>query len=86
MSISEINKMSVEERLTAMEQIWDSQCHEVVEPESPSWHEEVLNERKKLMDSPDGKYLTIDQLRERYLEQGDSDQTGRRMLSLSNSA
>ncbi|WP_345785688.1 addiction module protein [Pelagicoccus sp. SDUM812003] len=66
MSISEIKKMSVQERLTAMEQIWDSLCHEDSEPESPSWHGEVLAERKKLMDSPEAKYLTIEQLRERY--------------------
>lgn len=49
-----------------MEHIWDSLCHEDTEPESPSWHGEVLAERKKLMDSPDAKYLTIEQLRERY--------------------
>lgn len=58
--------MSVQERLTTMEHIWDSLCHEDAEPESPSWHGEVLAERKKLMDSPEAKYLTIEQLRERY--------------------
>ena len=66
MSISEIEKMSIPERLTAMEQLWDSLCHEEEEPESPVWHEEVLTGRKKLMDSPDAKYLTIEQLRERH--------------------
>ena len=66
MGISEIKKMSVQERLTTMEHIWDSLCHEDTEPESPSWHGEVLAKRKKMMDSPDAKYLTIDQLRERY--------------------
>ncbi len=49
-----------------MEQIWDSLCHEDTEPESPSWQGDVLAERKKMMDSPDAKYLTIEQLRERY--------------------
>ncbi|MGJ3241602.1 MAG: addiction module protein [Opitutales bacterium] len=58
--------MTVQERLTAMEQIWDSLCHEESEPESPSWHGEVLAERKNMMDSPEAKYLTINQLRERY--------------------
>ena len=66
MSISEIKKMTIQERLTTMEQIWDSLCHEEIEPESPSWHEGVLQARKKLMDSPDASYLTIEQLRERY--------------------
>jgi len=66
MSISEIKKMTIQERLTTMELIWDSPCHEETNPESPSWHETILTERKKKMDSPDAKYLTIEQLRERY--------------------
>ncbi len=66
MSITEIKKMSIQERLTTMEQLWDSLCHEEVEPDSPRWHENVLSNREKIMDSADAKYLTIEQLRERY--------------------
>ena len=66
MSIPEIKKMTIQERLTTMEHIWDSLCHEETEPHSPTWHETILNERKKMMDSPDAKFLTIEQLRERY--------------------
>lgn len=66
MSFIEIKTMSIQERLATMEQIWDSLCHEECEPESPAWHEGVLRERKKLMDSPDAKYLTIEELREHY--------------------
>ena len=66
MSIPEIKKMTIQERLTTMEHIWDSLCHEEVEPKSPSWHETILTERKKMMDCPDAKFLTIEQLRERY--------------------
>ena len=66
MSIPEIKKMTIKERLTTMELIWDSLCHEETEPDSPSWHETILTERKKVMDSPDAKFLTIEQLRERY--------------------
>ena len=66
MSIAEINKMTVHERLTAMEQIWDSLCHEDTEPESPAWHQDILKERKKRMDSSEAKYLTVEELRNRY--------------------
>ncbi len=58
--------MTIQERLTTMEHIWDSLCHKDIEPESPDWHETILAERKKIMDSPDTKFLTIEQLRERY--------------------
>jgi len=66
MSIVEIKKMTVHERLTAMEQIWDSLCHEETEPDSPAWHRDVLEERKKRMDSSDARYLTVEELRNRY--------------------
>lgn len=66
MSIADINKMSVHERLTVMEQIWDSLCHEEKTPNSPSWHKDILAKRKMRMDSPGAKYLTIEELRQRY--------------------
>jgi len=66
MSIAEIKKMTVHERLTTMEHIWDSLCREEVEPESPAWHQDILKERKKRMDSSDAKYLTVEELRNRY--------------------
>ena len=65
-SIRDIKKMTIRLRLRTMERIWDSLCHEEAEPESPSWHETILNERKQMMDSAETKYLTIEQLRKRY--------------------
>jgi hypothetical protein len=49
-----------------MECIWDSLCHEEAEPESPSWHEAILNEREQIVDFAETNYLPIEQLRERY--------------------
>ena len=66
MSIPEIKGMTVKERLTAMEHIWASLFHEDAAPESPDWRETVLSERKKKKDFPEAKYLTIEQLWERY--------------------
>ena len=66
MSIPDVKKMTIKERLITMEQICNTLCHEETEPNSPSWHETVLSERKKAMASPEAKFLTIEQLRERY--------------------
>lgn len=66
MSIAEIEKMSVHERLTRMEQLWDSLCREERAPVSPAWHGEILSERKKLMDAPQAKFMTVEELRKRY--------------------
>ena len=66
MSISEIKAMPVGERLQIMEQIWESLCQEDLTIESPSWHEGLLNERKKKIDSGEAEFLTLDQLKGRF--------------------
>ena len=58
--------MPVAERLQIMEQIWESLCQEDQTIESPSWHEGILNDRKKKIDSGEAKFLTLDQLKERF--------------------
>jgi putative addiction module component (TIGR02574 family) len=66
MSLSDIKAMPVEERLQIMEQIWESLCQEDQTIESPSWHEGILNERKKKIDSGEAQFLTLDELKERF--------------------
>jgi hypothetical protein len=65
-SITEIQKMTTSERLTTMEQLWDALCQENEEPASPAWHEKVLADRKSRMDSPEARFSTLDQLRDRF--------------------
>ena len=47
MNTSDIKKMSRTERLAAIEALWDSLLDEESEIESPQWHREVLEERKR---------------------------------------
>jgi hypothetical protein len=49
MNITDLKKMSIGERLQAMEALWDSFLYEDVEIESPKWHEKILEERKKIL-------------------------------------
>ncbi len=42
-----IDKMSTKDRIQAMEDLWDALTHEKNEIESPSWHEDILNSRRK---------------------------------------
>jgi hypothetical protein len=44
---SEIERMSVTERLRAMDQLWDSLSRCVDEVPSPDWHQDVLADRKR---------------------------------------
>ena len=40
-----LEKMSVEEKLQAMESLWDDLCSKTGAVSSPAWHEDVLAER-----------------------------------------
>ena len=66
MSTAEIEKMSTSERLSAMEQLWDALCHEGKEPDSPSWHRDVLAQRQERMNSSDARFYTLDQIRDQF--------------------
>lgn len=58
--------MSRQERLVAMEQLWDALCHDEQELESPNWHRPVLESRRKKMSSPEARFYTLDELRKRF--------------------
>lgn len=66
MSTAKIEKMSTREKLLAMERLWDSLRHEKQEPDSLGWHETVLAARKERLNSPEARFLTIEQVRERF--------------------
>lgn len=63
MKISEIKKMSVAQRLQAMESLWDSFLYAGIEVDSPQWHGEVLAQRKAKIDNRQARFLSIEQLR-----------------------
>lgn len=62
---TQIENMSVAERLQAMEQLWDALCHDTRDLASPDWHQEVLADRKLRAQTGESKFLTLAQLRSR---------------------
>lgn len=66
MSITEIMQLPRSERLSVMEQLWDSLCRDAQELESPAWHQQVLAARKAKMDSPEARFLTLEELGKRF--------------------
>ena len=62
---SQIERVSVTERLQAMDQLWDSLTREGDEIPSPDWHRDVLADRKARAQQGEAKFLTLDQLRSR---------------------
>ena len=63
--LSELEKMSVTERLQVMDQLWDSLTRNADEISSPDWHQDVLADRKARAQRGEAKFLTLDQLRSR---------------------
>ena len=62
MILTEIEKMSIVERLQAMEKLWDSLCNEE-EIESPEWHKDILQERKKKIEKGGAEYVSLEDLK-----------------------
>lgn len=68
MSIAEIEKMTIPERLRTMEALWDALCHDKTEPNSPQWHADVLADRRRKIDSGEAKFVSIDEAKRRIHE------------------
>jgi putative addiction module component (TIGR02574 family) len=63
MNTQEIKKMSKIERLQAMEALWDSLLDEESEIEAPEWHRDVLEERKRKIETGKAEFITLEKLR-----------------------
>lgn len=53
-----LDKMSVEEKLKLMEEVWNDLVKKEQELSSPEWHKEILEEREDTLKS--GKEILID--------------------------
>ncbi len=51
-----LDKMSLEEKLQAMESLWDDLCNTAGGISSPAWHEGVLAERLSMQERGEVKF------------------------------
>lgn len=63
MNIIEIRKMSMIERLQAMEALWDSLRDEDSEIDSPHWHRDILEERKRKIENGKAEFFSLEELK-----------------------
>jgi putative addiction module component (TIGR02574 family) len=63
MNTQEIKKMSRMERLQAMEALWDSLLDEESEIESPEWHRDILEDRKRKIEAGKAEFISLEKLR-----------------------
>jgi putative addiction module component (TIGR02574 family) len=63
MNIIEIRKMSMIERLQAIEALWDSLIDEESEIESPQWHRGIIEERKRKIKNGKAEFISLEELK-----------------------
>ena len=63
MNTIEIKKMSIIERLQIMEALWDSFLYEESEIESPEWHRDILEDRKRKIESGKAEFISFEELK-----------------------
>ncbi len=65
-----LNDMSVAEKVRLLEMIWDNLCSKHGDPQSPEWHREVLQERKRRLESGETTVSPWDDVKTRLLKLG----------------
>ncbi len=55
--------MSRIERLQAMEELWDSLIGDESGIQSPEWHRDILEERKRKIETGKGEFISLEKLR-----------------------
>ncbi len=63
MSVDEIKKLDIKERIILMNEIWDSLEGEDQSIKSPDWHESVLKERISKINNNEVKYISLQELK-----------------------
>ncbi len=56
-----LKEMTTNEKLRAMELLWDDICKDVPELSSPAWHEDILKKREKDLNDGKDKFVDWDQ-------------------------
>lgn len=64
-SSSQLESLSVSERLQMMEDLWDTLQRQPEDIASPDWHEDVLRGRKAKAERGKASFLTLKELRAR---------------------
>ena len=53
----QIDRMTLEEKLVAMEALWDNLCRDETQVPVPDWHKQVLDERQRQIETGEAKFV-----------------------------
>lgn len=63
MSIDEIKKLDVKDRIILMNDIWESLESESSKIESPNWHKVILEERIEKIKNGEANFISLEKLK-----------------------
>jgi putative addiction module component (TIGR02574 family) len=66
----ELDRMTVAEKIQLLERVWDNLCREPGDFTSPEWHEEVLRERKRRLETGEASLSTWAEAKARLMKLG----------------
>ncbi len=61
---SALEHMSIEEKIRAMETIWDDLCKKADSISSPSWHKDVLADREEQVQNGNDQFIDWNQAKD----------------------
>lgn len=64
-----LDRMTVSEKLRALEDIWDDLCHTQDAIPSPGWHADVLQARERKIQEGKAKFLDVAEAKRRVWDQ-----------------
>jgi putative addiction module component (TIGR02574 family) len=64
MTLTDIRKLPVREKLQIMEALWEDLRSEVQEESIPDWHKELLDSRRKAVEEGKEKILDWDEVKD----------------------
>jgi len=65
----QIDQMTLEKKLRAMEALWDDLCQREEDVPVPQWHKELLDERKRLIEQRSAQFTDWETAKKRINEQ-----------------
>jgi putative addiction module component (TIGR02574 family) len=60
-----LDEMTAEEKLKALEAIWEALSRHEDQVPVPDWHKKVLDQRQRQIDSAEAKFISLEEMKER---------------------
>jgi putative addiction module component (TIGR02574 family) len=58
-----LSELSLSEKLDLMEALWDSLTDEESKVQSPEWHRDILEERKRKIEEGEAEFISLEKFR-----------------------